>query len=59
MTMRDKLLSMPPNPSVAIYVRDSEGTQWEVRRVSHTTWQIKAGWRDIMGSLDYVTEVLA
>ena len=57
--MRDKLLSMPPNPTVAIYVRDAAGVQWEVRRVSFSTWQIKAGWRDIMGSLEYVTEVLS
>jgi hypothetical protein len=57
--MKEKLLSMPANPTAAVFIRDSEGTRWEVRRVSLSTWQIIAGWRDIIASLDYVTEVLS
>ena len=57
--MRDKLLSMPANPTAAIYVRDSEGTQWEVRRMSHSTWHAKAGQRTIIGILEIVAEVLS
>ena len=57
--MRDKLLSMPPNPSVAIYVRDAAGVQWEVRRWSVSTWQAKAGARTVTGILDVVAKVLS
>jgi len=57
--MRDKLLSMPPNPTAAIYVRDAAGVRWEVRRFSVSTWQIKAGWGDIIGGIDHVLGVLS